>query len=247
MWVVLCHTSDLPALWAFQGLTARGLSPLELVSAEALASSLQWVHRVGTKATSLTVRLADGREFSDETLQGVLNRLVTAPTHLWQTANEADREYVVQELTAFYLSWLYGLPCPVINRPSPVGLGGQWRDESEWVYLAGQAGLTTRPYRRNAASFVEKDNDFLQKAIPATRPKTVFTLAQNMVGATAPPDVIAGCLRLASLAETELLGIDFIESPESEWTFAGANPQPDLSLGGPALLDALARALTNPK
>ena len=243
MWIVLCHTNDLPALWAYQGLKARGLSPLELVSAEALASSLRWVHRVGTKETHFSVRLADGRELSDGNLRGVLNRLMTVPLHLWQSANETDRDYVAQELTAFYLSWLYGLPCPVINRPTPIGLGGQWRSESEWIHLAGQAGLTTRPYKRSAEDIVEESSGYPPGFATGANSRVVFVVAGETVGASVPPDVIAGCLRLAKLAETELLGIEFVEGDQAEWTFASANPLPDLRRGGAALLDVLARAL----
>ena len=246
MWIVLCHANDLPALWAYRGLKARGLGPLELVSAEALASSLKWVHRVGTKHTSFSVRLADGREISSDSLRGVLNRLTMAPMHLWQSANEADRDYVLQELTAFYLSWLYSLPCPVINRPTPIGLGGQWRSESEWVYLAGQAGLITRPYKHSTADIVQEGNAFPAGPTPGANSQMVFTLAGEAVGSSAPSDVASGCLRLAKLAETELLGIEFVEGDQGEWTFAGAHTQPDLSRGGPALLDGLACAL-NPR
>jgi hypothetical protein len=54
-----------------------------------------------------------------------------------------------------------------------------------------------------------------------------------------PAHIGEGCRRLAGLAGTELLGFNFGE----DWTFAGATPWPDLSVGGEALLRALAAAL----
>jgi hypothetical protein len=54
---------------------------------------------------------------------------------------------------------------------------------------------------------------------------------------------MAGCARLAQLSATDLLGIDFNLTWTGDWVFRNATPQPDLRLGGEALLDALAIAL----
>lgn len=242
MWLVLCHSSDLPALWAHQGLKARGLDPIELVSAEVLASSLRWEHRVGRHGATLAIKLADGREISGQNLRGVLNRLLTVPVHLWQSAVEADRDYVTQELSAFYMSWLYSLPCPVINRPTPLGLAGQWRSEAEWVLLAGQAGLLALPYERRSAASTAEEGGFKLDFRPAAR-HTILTVAGGAVGSPAPSKIVEGCVRLAELAKTELLGVQFVEQPDGGWYFAGSTPYPDLTLGGAPLLEALAHAL----
>ncbi len=242
MWLVVCHTTDLPALWAYRGLKACGLAPLELVSAEALGSGLRWEHRLGKQGTSLSIKLADGREISSQSLRGVLNRLLTVPVHLWQSAAEGDRDYVTQELSAFYLSWLYSLPCPVINRPTPLGLAGQWRSDTEWVRLAEQAGLATLPYQRSSAALWTEEGGFRLDFQPAAR-HTILTVAGRAAGPPAPPEVIEGCSRLGELAKTELLGAQFVEHPDGGWLFAGATPYPDLTLGGTPLLEALARTL----
>jgi hypothetical protein len=55
-----------------------------------------------------------------------------------------------QELTAFFLSWLYALALPVINRPTPQGLAGQRRQRSEWLWLAAHAGLPMPRYRQTS-------------------------------------------------------------------------------------------------
>jgi hypothetical protein len=47
---------------------------------------------------------------------------------------------------------------------------------------------------------------------------------------------------LATSADTGLLGIDLLVE-DGQWVFAGATPLPDLTGGGPTLLDAIARQL----
>jgi hypothetical protein len=44
MWLMLSAATDHPALWACQGLRARGLQPLEWISPEILAGARHWEH-----------------------------------------------------------------------------------------------------------------------------------------------------------------------------------------------------------
>ena len=92
MWLVLCTSMDASALWASQGLKARGLEPLERVSAEMLAQSQRWEHRVDAKSATIDITLADGRHIRNDAIQGVLNRLVCVPFELLRLAHPADRE-----------------------------------------------------------------------------------------------------------------------------------------------------------
>jgi hypothetical protein len=237
MWLVLCTTDDLAALWAARGLTARGLQPLEVVTAEALAFNRRFEHRLVAGQPSVKITLADGRVIDSATVRGTLNRLQIIPgSHL--RANAIDRQYAEQELSALYLSWLYALPGMMLNRPTPHGLCGEWRHPAEWVWLANQAGLATAPYGQDETR-------------PAALPLTQSSLANRTIivvdglccGALAPEEVTAGCLRLSKLAATPLLGIDFNFAPGGEWTFSKATPFPDLRLGGDKLYDALAHSL----
>src|SRR5690348_304642 len=107
MWLVLCASSDIPALWAYQGLKARGLEPLELVSAEALAYSRRWEHKVGADGVGTIISLVDGRTICTNEARGTLNRLSWIPTQHLSTSNQVDKEYAIQELNAFFMSWLY--------------------------------------------------------------------------------------------------------------------------------------------
>lgn len=245
-WLILCHASDFPALWAFQGLRARGFGPLELVTAEMLSGALRWTHRVDTAGASVEIRLADGSVLTGDTLRGVINRITAVPLHFWRSAPAGEREYVEQELTALYVSWLHALPCPVLNRATALGLAGRWRHESEWVRLAAWAGLSTPTYRHATDDGVDEMRGE-RRLLPAGVPvRTIVVIDGRTVGACAPQSVLNGCIRLAALADTPLLGVEFTVGSAGRWTFAGATPTPDLRQGGPAVIDALADALSTP-
>jgi hypothetical protein len=243
MWLVLCDASDASAILAFQALRARGIAPLELVTAEALSLAEEWEHRIEGDSASVRCRLGDGRSFAGEELRGVLNRLYTAPTGHWRAAPKVDQEYVQQELIAFFLSWLNALPCPVINRPTPQGLCGQWRAESEWVWLAQSAGLPVAPYRQSSYDRVDEMKGEKRLIAPGAPVQTVIVVDGIVTGATVPDAVKEACQRLAKAARSELLGLDFLTGAAGEWTFAGANPMPDLRYGGHALIEALIQRL----
>jgi hypothetical protein len=104
MRLVLCAATDLPALWAYAGLRARGMEELELVSAELLASALRWEHRVRPDAVPTTIALADGRTIQSERVASVLNRLAWIGDGPLTRATAADRLYATQELVALHLS-----------------------------------------------------------------------------------------------------------------------------------------------
>lgn len=237
MWLVLCNSDDLPALWAYQGLKQRGLVPLEIISAEMLAYSLQWEHRLGNEDASVSFTLGDGRVIQSNQVRGVLNRILSVPTEHLSLAGRADQEYAAQELTAFFMSWIYALSSPVLNYPTSQGLSGQWRHISEWLWLAGRAGLPTLTYRQNSYNTVNPLSTQDQHFPSGTPVNTVFVVDEQVIGIS--NSLQAGCKRLAELAKTPLLGIDLVRDMAGNWYFSGASPVPDLRLGGGQLLDTL--------
>jgi hypothetical protein len=243
MWLVLCDANDASAILAYQALQARGIAPLELITADALALADEWEHRVEGESASVRVRLGDGRAFDGSALRGVLNRLYTAPTWHWRAAAKVDQEYVQQELIAFFLSWLNALPCPVLNRPTPQGLCGRWRSEAEWVCLAQRAGVPVAPYRASSFDRIDEMRGEKRLIVPGASTCSIIVVDGVATGASAPDDVKAACVRFAKSAETNLIGLDFTDGAAGPWTFVGANPMPDLRLGGPALIAALLPAL----
>jgi hypothetical protein len=238
MWLVLSQTDDLAALWAARGLEARGLHPLEIVSAEALAYNRRFEHRLTTGKASVSIALADGRMIESASVRGTLNRLQLFPTEHLRGANAVDRRYAEQELFALSLSWLYSLPGRMLNRPTPQSLNGDWRHPSEWARLAAQAGLSTMPYYQS-----DEHEAPTPAALTSQTTRTLLVVGNRCCDSSIPPTVMAGCAHLAQSSATDLLGIDFNLTRTGDWIFTGATPQPDLRLGGEALLDALAEAL----
>ena len=239
MWLILCDTQDASAAWAFSSLRSRGLAPLEILSAEQLALSEFQEHRLDGQRSTLRFRTEGGLQVDGQRLNGVLNRLYTVPTRHWRQASEADQDYVQQEMFAFFLSWLHALPCPVLNQPTPQGLCGQWRQESEWAWLARQAGLPAAPYRQTSSDTLDESLGERRLVPAGASASSVIVVGRRVVGTPVSQALAAACVRLAELAGTSLLGIDFVGGPAQGWSFAGASPTPDLRIGGDALIDAL--------
>jgi len=229
MWLVLCHCSDLAAIWAYEGLKALGMGPLELVSAESLAFSLKWEHRIRTNSASFRITLADGREIASEKVFGALNRLQFVPLPHWHRASLQDQSYVGQEMMAFYTSWLFSMPGRVLNPATPAGLSGAMRRPLEWMRLASQAGLPTAGYQADHS--------------PLSASATMKSVI--VVGGITPADAPypEACGKLAEISKTPLLGISFSMLSDGTLRFCEADTMPDLRLGGPCLLDSLKACL----
>jgi hypothetical protein len=240
MYFVLCSAMDIPAQWAHQGLLAAGLDA-RLLTAEMLESATQWEHHLDSSTDSISFVLADGQHISGTDVQGVLNRLMAPSQNLLRRAVPADRDYALQETTAFYLSWLNSLSCPMLNQPTPQGLAGRWLHLSELTLFAHQAGLATLPYRQSGNDAPEAG----YQPSPSPSKTQVVLLDGEVFGAPLPAAVGDGCRNLARLLQTRLLGVDFHFTEQDRWTFAFANPMPDLQIGGPRLVEALARTLQN--
>jgi len=236
---MICSSQDTPALWAYHGLRARGLHPLELLTADMLTTGARWVHTVGVEGANFNVTLADGRVIDNRYVNGVVNRLTHVPLNHLRGA--PDFEYASQEYTAFFMSWLKALPAPTFNGADSQGLSGAWRHVSEWVLLATQAGLPTLSYTQTSDDDIDETVQ-LRRIVPDGTPTSmVITLGDRVFGPALPPHLAAGCRELARISKTPLLGIEFTvgQSP----AFVSATPMPDLRLGGEPLLDELARKL----
>lgn len=240
MWLILCNLGDPSALWAYQGLKARGVYPLELLSAEELVYSPRWRYHLSSRGASFELDLPSHRRLHGEDVQGVLNRLGMLPTEHLRAASPVDRDYATQELGAFMASWLQSLPGRVLNRPSALALAGRYRHPSEWAWLASQAGLPV------AALHQSSEDDGALRGQPGPAPRwyqNLIVLEGEVFGPPVPAAIREGSLRLAALARTPLLGLSFQSSDMASWVFTEATPLPDLRTGGPALLDHLARQL----
>lgn len=240
MHLVLCSESDRPALWAYHKLRAAVGESIQLVTASLLASAPSWEHRIGRAGVHLKVHLQDGRRLCSSEIQGVLNRLVSAPAGIIDHAVAEDREYAAAETTAFYLGWLHGLR-GVLNAAAPQGLCGPWRHASEWALLAAKAGFDVPTFRQ--ASIDPPDAGFHSFAPAGRTMHSVIVLRDELHAAAVPLDYGLACRKLAALSGIDLLGVDLFESTEGKLMFGHATPFPDLTLGGDPLIDGLARAL----
>lgn len=192
MILVLAHAGDtiarrLAAAWDARVITGRDLS------------TRGWRHfPVGGGDDVLG--LADG-PLPATAVRGVLTRIAAvAPADLGHITEE-DREYVATEMSAFLLSFLRALRCPVLNRPTAGSLIGPGWTPLRWRAAASAAGLAIA--REGTA------------AIPVT------VLGDRAFG----PDALAAPARaLARRAGVELLGARFT----ADGQFVDADPWADL-------------------
>jgi hypothetical protein len=242
MWLVICSPHDESAIWAYHGLRMRGLSPVELVTADMLTTNARWKHTVGVDGANINITLADGRVIDNRAVRGVVNRLTHVP--LDHLSGAPDYEYATQEYTALFMSWLRALPTPMYNEVDNQGLSGAWRHASEWVYLATQAGLPTCEYVQSSHDEFD-DSVTLRRLLPEGTPTTMaITVGDRVFGPFLPPAVNRACRELARLSRTQILGIELaVNNAPQSLTFAGATPMPDLRVGGEQFLDALAVSL----
>lgn len=239
MWLILCERNDPVALWVYKGLNERGVAPLEIICPDTLVDNVIWEHRLEPDKITTDFTLSDGRKVTSSNIQGVINRFIDVGNEHLTFMPYAEQNYIMHEMTAFFISWLYSLPYPVLNRPTPQGLSGYSRHFSEWVWLAARAGLPTADYIYT---------DYHHPAIESgyTLPDCkIFVIDGHVAGESTPPGIQKGCLRLAELAKTALLEISFVVRPGGVWIFTGATPFPDLRYGGNPLLDILAMVLKN--
>jgi hypothetical protein len=235
--LVLCDEADVSALWAANALRTRGLSPM-LLTGSVLASIERWEHRLGASGAQFELRLPSGVSLHSRETGGILNRLASVPCAWLRRVGGPDRDYALQEMQAFYLSWLHALPGPKLNPPTPQGLCGNFRHPSAWLALASKVGLPARPFRQSS----NDEPALAWQTVPA--PMTVYVVGARVVG----PDAVVqpyglACLRLAEAADATLLGVDFDRNDHGSWQMSGASVMPDLVGGGEELADALVEAL----
>lgn len=240
MWIVLCQSEDEPAIWAFKGLKARGLHPIELITIDMLEKDVTWEHRVGSQEAFVEITLKSGLKIRSTDVRGVLNRLLWIPLTSPADVRPEDREYAMMELYAFFVSWLHSLPNLVLNRPAPQGLSGRWRHASEWFWLASKARFQMSTYRLSSRDISDKADISSKLELPTNPEKTVIVVDGRVVSPSAPLEISKKCIRLSKLAGISLLGVYFSAGSAGPWTFAGATPFPDLRLGGTTFLDILA-------
>jgi hypothetical protein len=199
----------------------------QLLSCEDL-SIAGWCHSLEHPGISTAV--VGGRVISVNKIAGVLTLLPwVMPNQLINTVPE-DRAYVAAEMTAFLVSWLSELTCPVLNRPTPACLmGPNWRPE-RWVHAAARAGIPVRPVRRHVALAADPAPEHAEGA-----PTTVMVIGGCCLG-EADRMLAIHARRLAAVAGVDMLAVHF-DRPDADARLVGADLRPDIS--SPAIADAI--------
>jgi hypothetical protein len=237
MVMILHEPGDASASWLAERFAALG-RPADIVTSADLDTAILWDHRIDGDCASVAITLRDGRELSSAAAQPIVNRLSFVPFNAMREEAGRDFGYAVQEMFALYLSWLHAWPAPVINRPTPQGLCGNYRHPSVWTTLGRRAGLPVRPWRQS-----DRDApDIAWQWAPAEA--TAIALGDRVLLPPVLPQAFGdGCVALAGLADTALLGIDFARDGEGRWEMTSASPLPNLMLGGEPAAAMLAAAL----
>ncbi len=175
-----------------------------------------WVHRPGSDAD---VAVIDSEPVAAGELRGVVTQLpFVAPDDLAPIV-PADRPYVAAEMTAFLLAWLSSLPCPVVNRPSPLGLAGPNLRPEAWMALASEAGIPVRPVRRDGHGYPPRD-------VTGVRDE-VTVVGKRTLGATSTR-ARERALRLARQAGAEMM-VAIFDAADPGGPLLDAHTWPDLT------------------
>src|SRR5208337_3320813 len=204
-----CHAYDASSHWLSQALRNRDVRGVEMLSADELPYALRWKHFLNSQSVSVEFELNGGRVYRSSQIDGVINRIDHVDPQVWHRSTHGDREYVLQELSAFYSSWLFALPCPVYNPPDPLCLSGKFRTQAEWTVLAGKAGLPAAAFHTNSNRGEVRDFGGSARGEQGAGLLSLLAFREKVFGPPVGSALREGCAKLAFLSGCPLLGIDF--------------------------------------
>jgi hypothetical protein len=174
-------------------------------------------------------RIAD-RDIGISDIHGVIVRVAGVDCEDLPHITPADRQYVASEMTAFLLAWLSGLPCPVLNRPTPGNLGGPcWRAE-QWTHLAARLGIPVVAVQRRSPGV----------AVDLAEVTCEVTVVGEACFGNASAMLKNHARKLAKAAGTDFLAVRFTGPVEGS-AFVSASPWPDPA--SPEIADAVLQCL----
>jgi hypothetical protein len=232
VWLAICDPADAAGRWAVAGLRRRGL-PIELIAPDEVFLGVRLVHRVTRAGSQLALETRSGLIVRGDALRGVLNRMLTVPAGAVAAVAPGDRAYVAEELEAAVTSWMAGLACPVLNRPSPGLLFGRSYPAARWRQLGAAVGLPTAPWR-----FVTNE----QPEPPAQEAHTTAVIGDDVIDPP-EPELALAARELVRRAGLGVAGLSF-GAAAGGWQLLDATSLPDLRRHGDSGLAALERALT---
>ena len=169
---------------------------VRLVTPDDLSHS-GWSYSIQDIARSRAI--VAGSSIDSTRIRGVLTRLARVSEDDVPHIVPDDRTYVAAEMSAFLLAWLSALPCPVLNRPTPVCLSGGWRRHEQWVHMAFRLGIPVAPLRQR---------------VNLSRARRTAAAPPSSVSVTLVGQRLLGCRNAGLAARTRALaraaGIDFL-------------------------------------
>lgn len=224
MLIIVAARNDMSA----RELAARWSAQDAVVLTPAGLSQRGWRHQLGSPENSAAV--VGGRVVAPGQITGVLTRTWGVDTDELTHIIPEDRQYVTMEMTAFLLSWLTSLDCPVVNRPTPSCLSGPgWRNE-QWVRRAAQLSIPVRSVTRRTVLGQE----------PAAAHFYQNTVAVSIVGTRsfgeADERLHLHARLLADSAGVELL-VAYFSSAQADAELVGASVWVDVRV--PEIADAI--------
>ncbi len=224
MIVVLASEHDPSAHTLISNWKDHNNNSIELLTPKDL-SKKGWKYRLGDLAHSTAV--INGKIVNMQEIVGVLTRLPCIfENDLFDIVKE-DRSYVATEMTAFMLSWLSELRCPVLNKPTPTCLSGPYLRDEQWVYAASQVGINVRALKRDSKI---NNNDFFRLHTQNNQQFfTVTLVGDKYFGDIDNEILVSKAKRLAHYVGIEFVSIYFDSPDQDASCFIGANIWPDIN------------------
>ena len=140
--LILCHPTDVSAIWLYKQLNKIGIDTT-LLSVEELLMAKNWTQHITTTSDSFSITTKSGITLTDTNLNFVLNRVQMASSPIWEKAMPLEKQYVQTEMSAMMMSWLFNLQqkTKVFNSPNGYSLYGPTFCENEWKKKAIDASM----------------------------------------------------------------------------------------------------------
>jgi hypothetical protein len=182
-----------------------------------------WRYELGDHA-GLSQAVVATRACPEEQLTGVITRLASVTPADLPHIDPADRTYVAQEMHAFLLAWLHTLPCPVLNRPTPVCLAGEWWAPQTWIHKASRLGI---PVAKSEWSVMRGRRTKAVQRVTEESSTVDITIVGSQIIGSAAPSVVQYANKLAQATALNLMTFRFT-SPNDEAQFLDVSLRPNL-------------------
>ncbi|MFT5701125.1 MAG: hypothetical protein ACI8ZB_004014 [Desulforhopalus sp.] len=234
MILVICEPEDTCGLWLVTEISKRGCA-VEHVLPDELVVGARFSVRVANQHDIVSADLADGRRIDGSTLVGVINRMHDFPSPMYNGTSDRDTVYASEEVRAAVVAWFAGLPCPVLNTPTPYSAIGLMVHESLWRQRANMLGLRVATLKVEQEAFTSQPKNYSVVVVG----ETVLTAEEKPV----PLSMSEASIALSHSMGLRLVELEFNIKTSGEWEFLRACLTPDLTSLGPTVLDALLREL----